>query len=101
MREYFYKIVLETPLGGRPGKLKLCVQDGQVEGWLSVLGKTFPCRGSLEENGQLALDGSFRTLRTEFPYRAQGRAAGGALELSLSSGRHVFQITGTACEENG
>lgn len=94
-----YDIQMCTPLGNRRGQLRAKVQDGKLQGDLSLLGRTQPIDGTVHTDGTWEFQGKLVTLRNIIDYRATGKEAGKILRLSLEGKGQSYAVTGTLREE--
>lgn len=94
-----FDIEMHTPLGERYGQLRAQIQDGKLQGELSLLGKTQPIDGTVREDGLWEFHGKLITLLSSIDYRATGRRVGDTLQLSLEGNRQTYAVTGTLREE--
>lgn len=94
-----YDIRMCTPLGERCGKLRAQVQDGKLQGELSLLGKTQPIDGTVSADGLWEFQGKLITLLSTIDYRATGRRAGNTLRLSLEGNGQTYAVVGTLRED--
>lgn len=94
-----YDIRMHTPLGERYGKLRAQVENGKLQGELSLLGKTQPIDGTVSADGLWEFQGKLITLLSIIDYRATGRRAGNALQISLEGNGQTYAVVGTLREE--
>ena len=94
-----YDIRMHTPLGDRCGQLRAQVQDGKLQGDLSLLGRTQPIDGTVSADGLWEFRGTLVTLLNIIDYRATGAMAGETLQLSLEGKGQTYMVTGTLREE--
>lgn len=88
-----YDIILHTPLGKRKGELKALIENGRLNGFLSVLGHTEPMEGTVDESGRCALRGKFVSLMKSVSFTADGTIAPDALRLAVK-GDVGYEIVG-------
>ena len=74
-----YRVTLESPLGPRPGLLRLESLDGPIRGTLSVLGFDNPLSGQVLEGHRLVLTHSLRTAVSVLPCQSVLERQGSSL----------------------
>ncbi|MGN1191391.1 MAG: hypothetical protein ACI4S0_01860 [Dorea sp.] len=90
-----YNILMETPIGDRPGTMEVQIEYGQVNGCLNVLEHSETFEGEIDEQGNCCISGKIITLLNTIPYTATGRIETDTLELALKGKKNIFNITGT------
>lgn len=89
-----YDIFLHTPLGKKKGELKANIENGELNGFLSVLGHTEPINGTVDENGNCSLKGKFISLMKSVNFTAAGTISFDTLRLVLNGDAGCFEIMG-------
>ena len=87
MSKRIYEIVLQVPLGERPGRLCLETAGESCRGTLEVMRFCNAVEGTLDAEGRCRLTGKLRTLLHERPFEAEGRLDEDAAQLTLRCGR--------------
>jgi hypothetical protein len=88
---------MQTEIGPRKGKADFRINDGIVEGDLSLLGQTRRCIGVINDSGVCTLSGKIRTLMQEINYTATGYLDEQKINLVLCGGKYVYHLAGSAC----
>ena len=65
-----YDITMQTPIGARYGSMAVRVEDGRVNGILTILKKAVPFEGVIHEDGNCRITGKLITLMRTIPYDA-------------------------------
>lgn len=89
-----YDILLHTPLGKKRGELKAKIENGELNGFLSVLGHTEPIKGTVDENGNCSLKGKFVSLMKSVDFTADGTIDFDALRLAVKGDAGYYEIMG-------
>ncbi len=87
MSKRVYEIILQVPLGERPGRLSLETAGGRCAGTLEIMRFRNAVRGTLDGQGRCRLTGKLRTLLHERPFDAEGRLDEETAQLTLRCGR--------------
>ncbi len=90
MTEKFYRIRLVVPLGVRNGTMTLHETEGNIDGWLSVMGEKNSFSGTLTENGQITVAGTLRTLIATIYYSAVGTISGREILMNLKTNSGAY-----------
>ena len=101
MKKYHYTVVLDTELGKRNGSMQLSVDGTEIEGFLSLLNRTEPCYGNIENDGHCNLHGKIVTLIKEIVYEATGYIRDNEIILTLKSEKNTFHMKGIALSQTG
>ena len=101
MKEYHYNVVLNTEIGKRNGTMRLSVNGTDIDGFLSLLNKTEPCYGKIENDGRCSLHGKIVTLIKEIGYDATGYMRENEIDLTLISDKNTFRMKGIALSKTG
>ena len=94
-----FDIRMHTPLGDRCGQLRAKVQNGKLQGELSLLGRTQPIDGIVSADGLWEFQGTLITLLNRIHYCATGTVSENVLRLSLQGNGQTYAVTGTLREE--
>ena len=94
-----YDIRMHTPVGDRYGQLRAKVQNGTIQGELSLLGRKQPIHGAVREDGLWEFRGTLVTLLNIIHYCATGTVSENQLRLSLEGNGQTYAVTGTLREE--
>ena len=94
-----YQIILDSPLGHRPGMLTLWGENGPVAGTLSLLGFDNPVEGT-REGPLLRLHHPLRTRVSRLDCETTLRTAEGTLEGTAQVGTTCMPVRGTALPDN-
>ena len=89
-----YDILLHTPLGKKKGELIAKIENGRLDGFLSVLGHTEPIEGIVDESGNCSLKGRFISLMKTVDFIADGTIDFDALRLAIKGDVGYFEIMG-------
>lgn len=89
-----YDIILHTPLGKKKGELKAKIENGKLNGFLSVLGHTEPIEGTVDESGNCSLKGKFVSLMKSVDFSADGTIDYDALRLAVKGDAGYYEIMG-------
>lgn len=85
-----YKIVLESQLGPREGRLLFVEREGKIEGTLTLLGFQNPVFGEKTDAGSLRLSHHLHTLVSDLVCDSELELTGDELTGTLRSGRNVM-----------
>lgn len=99
MAQYYYDVTIHTQLGDRSGTMQIDTHNDQIHGALSILGKTRPCSGVQNGDGNCILTGEIVTLLRRHCFTATGTFDSDRIELTLQSMGHKYRLTGTASEK--
>ena len=91
-----YEVVMLTPMGDKPGTLKVDALSGKVTGTLTILGKSNPLSGTIQASGRCNLTGSFSTLLMNYRYVADGIITGDMVTLEIVTTRASYSLRGMA-----
>ena len=89
-----YDILLYTPLGKKKGELKAKIENGKLNGTLSLLGYTEPIEGSVDEKGNCTLKGKIVSLMKSIDFTADGTIDYEGIRLALKGDAGYYEIMG-------
>ena len=93
--ERIFDITMHVPLGSRSGTLCFTAEQNRIHGILEILGGKNSFTGTLAADGSTEFGGQITSLFHSFSYLARGTISEGKLELKISGGRYMFNVTGT------
>ena len=94
MSDYFYQIVMRTPIGAKHGKMTARVEGISVSGSIELLKHREPYTGTINDGGDCAITGQLVTLMRTLPFSGRGRINADSVFLSIEGGRERFEIEG-------
>ncbi|MGN1404186.1 MAG: hypothetical protein ACI4XB_07685 [Ruminococcus sp.] len=98
---YQYNIVLSAPIGDKIGTLSAEVQDGNVQGILSVMEHENPFHGTVDAKGNCEISGTLKTLLRSVAYQGTGFLDSKEITLCLEIKKRTLLLTGTAIHYGG
>ena len=93
-----YDIEMKVPLGIRHGRMQIEEQDGNVSGFIRILGNTTKFQGTIEDNW-LTIAGEFVICVRKIAYEGCGTMTERDIQLHLQSKNSVYELTGHRCEQ--
>lgn len=90
----FYNISMVTPLGTRKGTMEVEIENGTVNGCLTIFSNRNQFKGKIDDNNHCELTGRFKTLVKEHLYTAQGCITSEELFLKLHANGREYSLTG-------
>lgn len=99
MVERCYAIEMQTPLGIKPGTIKVNISQNKISGYLDVMNHSEPFWGKINEDGYCVFSGNIVTLMRTIKYEASGKMEEDKISLAIYGERNVFQVVGTASPE--
>lgn len=94
-----YDIFMQTMLGEKKGKLTAAIENGRLQGLLSLLGHTQPISGQVNEKGECSLSGAFTTLMNTVYFTATGFITPEGIRLTLKNGDQIYEMSGIPQKE--
>ena len=96
-----YDILMNTPLGEKKGELKAKIENGKLNGFLSLFGNTEPVEGTVDEKGNCSLKGKFITLMKSVDFTADGTIDFDTLRLAVKGDCGYYEIMGQLRKAGG
>lgn len=92
--KYDYRIKFSSQLGLRIGKFSILINDNAVVGFLHILGKSNRICGTINDGGDIRIEGNVKTLVRSFDFVGKGTADEDILKIEISEGKNVFMLMG-------
>ena len=89
-----YDVLLQTPLGKKKGELNAKIENGALNGFLSLLGHTEPVEGSVDENGNCTMNGKIVSLMRSIHFVANGTIDYNAIRLTVKGDAGHYEMIG-------
>lgn len=96
-----YDILMNTPIGQRKGNISAKIENGKLQGFLSLFGNTNPIEGNVDGNGNCSLKGKFVTLMKSVDFTANGTIDPDVIRLALKGDCGYYEIIGQLRKEGG
>lgn len=96
LADYTYNVSLKTLLGQKNGTIEVFNKDGNLTGYLNILGKHNAFEGSIDNKGHCVIKGNLVTLVQSIPYTAEGHADEKTIDLTLKCKRYSFHLCGNS-----
>ena len=94
-----YNILLNSSLGKKTGQLCARIKNGELSGYLSLLGHTEPIKGTVDESGHCSFTGKLITLLRAIDFTAVGTISGDVISFRLTGNYGVYQLIGSLCHD--
>lgn len=96
-----YDVLLHTPIGKRKGELQAKIENGKLNGFLSLFGNTEPIEGTVDANGCCSLKGKFITLMKSIDFTANGTIDPDVVRLAIKGDCGYYEIMGQLRKQGG
>ncbi len=97
--EYYYEIILRTPMGNRAGFLSLNIEKDIVSGELDILKNKNPIVGKITENGSANILGKLVSPVSVIHFNAVGKITADNVEFDLDADGHHYYLYGKCCSD--
>lgn len=94
MSEFFYQIIMRTPIGAKHGVMSAQIDGTNLSGNIELLKHREPFTGTINGRGDCTITGRLVTLMRTIPFSGNGRIDADSVFLSIDGGRERFVIEG-------
>lgn len=99
IRQRCYDIVMHTPMGERPGWMRVSCEGERLSGELHLLSHTHPISGQIDAAGNCRFTGQIKTLMHTMHYTACGHLGPDEVSLALHENGPDYRVDGVARAE--